>query len=115
MKTLDNALLQIGLAIWASFAFLIAIETGFVSARLRGDGIAFRWQAWLLAAIFVMALRDLLVAAPCSECRERKVPTMRELFTMGDVVCQGCRQRRDRSPGEGKAIAMTDEGAGTLL
>ena len=115
MKTLDNALLRIGLAIWAFFAFLIAIETGFVSARLRGEGIAFRWQAWLLAEIFVMALRDVLAPVPCGECRERKAPTLRELFTMGEVVCQPCRQRRDLSPSEGKAIAMTDQGAGILL
>ena len=94
MKKLDAALLRIGLAFGACFAFLIAIEAGLLSARFRGAGMFLRWQLWLLAGIFVVSLRDVLASTHCRECRDWKVPALRELFIMGKVPCQSCLERR---------------------
>jgi len=106
MRKLDTALLRIGLAFWAFFAFLIAIETGLLSARFQGAGMFFRWQLWLLAGILVVALRDLLASTRCRQCPEWKVPALSGLFTMGEVICQPCLERREFSDGESKALVL---------
>jgi hypothetical protein len=108
MRKLDTALLRIGLASWAFFALLIAVEAGLLSARFRGAGMFFRWQLWLLAGIFVAALRDLLASTRCRQCREWKVPALRGLFTMGEVICQTCLERTEFDGEKALALDVAD-------
>jgi hypothetical protein len=74
VSKLDTALLRIAVAVWAFFAFLIAGEAGLLSARFRGEGTLFRWQLWLLAGIFVVALRDALPVRATANVANRKIP-----------------------------------------
>jgi hypothetical protein len=101
MRILDTALLRMALASWAFFVWFIAAEAGLLSARFQGQGILFRWQVWLLAGIFTVSLRDLLGSARCRKCQARELPTLRGLFSRGEIVCQWCLDRG--------ALSATDE------
>jgi len=94
MRILDTALLRTGLVIGGFFAFLIAIEAGLLSARFRGAGMLFRWQLWLLAGIFVVALRDQLASMRCGACGQSKLPSVRDLLGMGEIICRPCREHQ---------------------
>jgi hypothetical protein len=94
MRILDKTLLRIALGFGAFFVFRIATEVGLLSARWRGDGVFFRWQVWLLACLFTIALRDLVSTLRCRACGERNVSTLRGLFTVGEVLCPPCRRVR---------------------
>ena len=96
MSRLDTALVRVAVAFWAFFGFLIAREAGLLSARFPGEGTLFRWQVWLLAGLFVVALRDALASTRCRQCREWKVPTLNGLFVMGENLCRPCLERLER-------------------
>jgi len=104
MKRIDTVLLRIALTFGAFFALMIAADAGLLPARLFGwlrrDGLFFRWQGWLLAGIFVVALRDLLASTLCRECQGTEAPSLRGLYTTGEVLCPPCLERRLLSPGE---------------
>ena len=105
MRTLDTALLRIGLVIGGFFAFLIAIEAGLLSARFRSEGVFFHWQLWLLAGISVATLRDHLASLRCDTCSQWKAPSLGGLIGMGRIICQTCRESR----------RLTDQAAGLPL
>ena len=103
MSKLDNALLRIALAFWAFFGFLIAIEAGFVSARFRGEGVFFRWQLWLLAGIFVVAVRDLLASLRCRICNGPEIPMLPGLL-LGKMLCRPCLEHSILMAGPSQAL-----------
>jgi hypothetical protein len=119
MRKLNTALLRISLVSGGFFAFLIAIETGLVSARFRGEGILFRWQVWLLAGISAVTLRDLLASLRCRVCEEWKAPAWRGLLGAGEMICEPCRQRNELSGalsgGAREALSLNRSSEGVLL
>jgi hypothetical protein len=112
MRKLDTTLLRIEIAIWAFFAYLISTEVGLLSERFRGAGLFFRWQAWCLAGILLIVLRDVLASTRCRACNERELPTLRGLFTTGQVLCPSCVELR---AGEVKPTALEITSEGLLL
>jgi hypothetical protein len=110
MNKLDTALLRIGLAFGAFFAFLIAIEAGFIPARFRGEGMFFRWQLWLLAGIFAVTVREQLAAVRCCTCRQWNAPSLSGLFGMGKIICQPCREVREFSGELARFLDRSSEG-----
>ncbi len=115
MRTLDAALLRIAVMVGSFFAFLIAIESGLLSARFRGEGLLFRWQLWLLAGIFVVTLRDQLAALRCRACRQWNAPSLRALFRMGKMICRSCRELSEVRDGQGETLSMNQSREGMSL
>jgi hypothetical protein len=60
VRTLEKTLPRIALGFGAIFVFRILTEVGLLSPRWHANGILFRWQVWLLAAIVSIGLHDLL-------------------------------------------------------
>jgi hypothetical protein len=110
MRKLDTTLLRIGMALWAFFAYLIAIEAGLLSSRFRREGLFFPWQLWLLAGIFVVTVRDQLASMRCRACSQWKASSLRELFGMGKVIRQSCRERCASGELEGLSMDRSREG-----
>jgi hypothetical protein len=109
MKIMDTALFRVGLAFWARFALLVAVDASLLPARFHGQGMFFRWQVWLLAGIFTVALRSLLRSTRCGECHEWKAPALKGLFTMGEVLCRPCLKPRECSAAKSEERLLAAE------
>ena len=92
MKTLGKFLLRGVLGSWAIFAFLLAGEVGLVPENLRGEGIAFHWQIWLLLGIFLFVVRDLVVDfhPRCRCCGSTEHISVLGLVTSRELLCRRC-------------------------
>ena len=91
MKTLEQLFFRLTVVCWMFFAWLLATEVGLLSASLRGDGVAFRWQVWLLAGILVLAAHDLVSELRCRCCGSREDLSVLALFTRSrELLCRRC-------------------------
>ncbi len=91
MKILERCLFRLAWGSWMFVAWLLSTETGLLPARLRGDGMLFRWQIWLLAGVVSFAGRDLLGDLRCRCCGSREDLSVLALFTRSrELLCRRC-------------------------
>ena len=91
MKTLGHSLLRLAIFCWIFVAWLLATEVGLFFASLRGDGILFRWQVWLLASIVLLAAHDRLFELRCRCCGSRENLSALGLFSSSrELLCRSC-------------------------
>ena len=92
MKTLGKVLLRGMLGSWAFFAFLLASEVGLVPDTLRGEGLAFRWQIWLMVGILFMVVRDQVMdyQPRCRCCGSTEDIAPLSLVTSHELLCRRC-------------------------
>lgn len=92
MKTLGKYMLRGVIASWLFFAFLLAGEVGLVPDRLRGEGMAFHWQIWLLAGILLLVVRDQIVdfKPHCRCCGSTENIAPLSLITQRELLCRTC-------------------------
>ncbi len=91
MKTLERSLFRLTVGSWMFVAWLLSTETGLLPANLRGDGVFFRWQIWLLAGIMSLSGRDLLSELHCRCCGSREDLSVLAIFTRSrELLCRRC-------------------------
>lgn len=91
MKTLERWFFRLNFGCWAFVAWLLATDTGLLPANLRGDGVLFRWQVWLLAGIVLLSGRDFLSELRCRCCGSREDLSVLALFTRSrEWLCRRC-------------------------
>ena len=90
MKRLEKSLLQMAVASWVFFAWLMATEVGLLPGNWRGDGVFFRWQVWLLTGIVLVAARDFASQARCRCCGSRENFSLLGLLTSRELLCRSC-------------------------
>ncbi len=90
MKGLARALLKLTIFAWSIFAFLMTIEVGLLPARLRGAGLAFRWQVWLLAGTVMVAAYDSISDVRCACCGSKDNLSVIGWFTKREQLCRTC-------------------------
>lgn len=90
MKKLEQVLLRLTIFSWAVFALLMATEVGLLSARWRGQGIAFRWQVWLLAGTVLVAAYDSISDVRCRCCGSKDNLSVLGWFTSREQLCSPC-------------------------
>ncbi len=90
MQKWEDFLLQMAVASWVFFAWLITTEVGLLPANWRGAGVLFRWQVWLLAGIVMVATRDFVSQVRCRCCGRRKQISPLGLLTSRELLCRSC-------------------------
>lgn len=90
MQKWERALLRMTVASQAAFAWLIAADVGMLPANLRGDGVLFRWQVWLLASLVLVASRDFVSQIRCHRCGSREQVSLLGLLPLRHLLCRSC-------------------------
>ena len=90
MQKWERALLRMTVASQAAFAWLIAADVGTLPANLRGDGVLFRWQVWLLAGLVLIATRDFVSQVRCRRCGSREQISPLGVLPSRQLLCRNC-------------------------
>jgi hypothetical protein len=94
MRILQRLLLRLILVAGAGFVYLLAADLRLAPKVFRLQGLLAHWQVWLLAAIFLIALRDMVqeqaARLRCRCCGSPEDLTLRGLFVSREVLCKPC-------------------------